>query len=121
MKGEYLTKCTIFVTSRPAACNNIREYAGKRIEVLGFLKPQIIEYVNHYFGTDENKAQQLVAHLEYHPNLMNMAYLPLHCAMLAFLYEGDIFLPETETEFYEHLHSPHYCDPSVENKEVSPQ
>jgi hypothetical protein len=103
LKGKTLTKSTIFVTSRPAACNNIRAYAKKRIEVLGFLKPQIIEYVNYYFSTDKPKAQQLVAHLEHHPNLMNMAYLPLHCAMLAFLFEGDTFLPETETEFYKHF------------------
>ena len=103
LKGKYLTKSTIFVTSRPGACNDIREYAKKRIEVLGFLKPQIIEYVHHYFGSDKCKAERLMAHLEDHPNLMNMAYLPLHCAMLAFLYEDDTVLPETETEFYKHF------------------
>jgi hypothetical protein len=104
LSGKTLTKSTIFVTSRPAACNNIREYARKRVEVLGFLKPQIIEYINYYFSTDKHKAQQLVAHLEHHPNLMNIAYLPLHCAMLAFLFEDDTFpLPETETEFYKHF------------------
>ena len=103
LNGKYLTKSTIFVTSRPAACNDIRQFAKKRIEVLGFLKPQIIEYVHYYFGTDKHKAQQLVAHLEHHPNLMNMAYLPLHCAMLAFLYEDDTVLPERETEFYKHF------------------
>ena len=103
VKGRNLTKSTIFVTSRPAACNDIREFAGKRIEVVGFLKPQIVEYVRYYFDTDKQKAQQLLAHLEHHPNLMNMAYLPLHCAMLAFLYEDDTVLPETETEFYKHF------------------
>ncbi|MCG8621192.1 MAG: NACHT domain-containing protein, partial [Proteobacteria bacterium] len=103
LNGKTLTKSTIFVTSRPAACNNIREYAKKQIEVVGFLKPQIIEYVNYYFSADKFKAQQLVAHLEHHPNLMHMAYLPLHCAMLAFLFDDDTFLPETETEFYEHF------------------
>ena len=103
LKGKTLTQSTIFVTSRPAACKDIRMYAKKRIEVLGFLKPQIIEYVDYYFSNDKPKAQQLVAHLERHPNLMNMAYLPLHCAMLAFLFEDDTFLPETETEFYKHF------------------
>ena len=104
LNGKTLTKSTIFVTSRPAACNDIREYAKKRIEVLGFLKPQVIEYINYYFSNDKLKAQQLVAHLEHHPNLMNIAYLPLHCAMLAFLFEDETFpLPETETEFYKHF------------------
>jgi hypothetical protein len=103
LEGKILAKSTIFVTSRPVACNDIRKYARKRIEVLGFLKPQIIEYVDYYFSTDKSKAQELVAHLEHHPNLMKMAYLPLHCAMLAFLFEDDTFLPETETEFYKHF------------------
>ena len=103
LNGKNLTKSTIFVTSRPAACNSIRECAQKRIEVLGFLKPQIIEYIRCYFSTDENKARQLEAHLECRPNLMHMAYLPLHCAMLAFLYEDDTVLPETETEFYKYF------------------
>ena len=103
LNGKNLIKSTTFVTSRPAACNDIREYATKRIEVLGFLEPQIIEYVNNYFSTDKSKAQQLVAHLKHHPNLMHMAYLPLHCAMLAFLFEDETFLPGTETEFYEHF------------------
>ena len=103
LQGKYLTKSTVFVTSRPAACSDIRRHAKKRIEVLGFFKPQIIEYVNSYFDTDKHKAQKLVAHLEHHPNLMNMAYLPLHCAMLVILYEDGIPLPETETEFYKHF------------------
>ena len=100
LRGKQLTKALIVVSSRPAACRDFREYAGKEIEVLGFFKPQIIEYVNQYFDKDKSKARQLVDHLEQHPNLMNMAYLPLHCAILAFLYEMDTPLPATETEYY---------------------
>ena len=101
--GKNLNKALMIVTSRPAACKEFRQHARKRIEVLGFFKPQIIEYIHHYFDSDKHKAQQLIAHLEQHPNLMNMAYLPLHCAMLTFLYEEDTVLPETETEFYKHF------------------
>ena len=101
--GKSLTKSMVIMTSRPAACTEFRRYAKKRIEVLGFLKSQIIEYVNHYFKDEKHKAQQLVTHMEQHQNLINMAYLPLHCAMLAFLYEEDTVLPETETEFYKHF------------------
>ena len=103
LRGNYLFEAQIIVTSRPVACRDFREFAGRQIEVLGFLKPQVIEYVHHYFNSDKNKGQQLVGHLEQHPNLMNMAYLPLHCAMLVFLYEEDTILPETETEFYKHF------------------
>ena len=103
IRGVYQTKSIVIVTSRPAACADFRQHSGKRIEVLGFLKSQIHGYICHYFENEAKKAQQLIAHLEQHPNLMNMAYLPLHCAMIAFLYEGDTLLPETETEFYKHF------------------
>ena len=100
MYGKSFIKALVIVTSRPSASTEFREYAKKRIEVLGFLKAQITDYIRHYFNKDEEKAEQLLQHLKQHPNLMNMAYLPLHCAMMAFLYEEDTLLPETETEFY---------------------
>ena len=98
-----LSKAIVILTSRPVASKDFRQCAGKRLEVLGFLKPQVIEYVHHYFHNEKKKAQQLISHLERHPNLMNMAYLPLHCAMLVFLYEDGTPLPKTETEFYTHF------------------
>ena len=103
MHGNILTKAIIIVTSRPAACLRFREYAGKQLEVIGFLKEQIIEYVQRYFQHDSGKAGRLLSHLEQHPNLMNMAYLPLHCTMLTVLFEEDEVLPETETDFYKYF------------------
>ena len=101
MKKEF-QKCIVIVTSRPAATQPFRLIASKWIEVVGFLKEQVIQYVNCYFeqSEEEEKAQPLIKHLKEHPNLMNLCYLPLHCAMLVFLYEEDSVLPNTETEFY---------------------
>ena len=101
LKGGKLPRASIIVTSRPDACAEFRQYASKRIEVIGFLASQVTESVHHYFDKDKPRAQQLEAHLKQHPNLMNMAYLPLHCAMLALLFEESTVLPETETRFYE--------------------
>ena len=92
----------VIVSSRPAATQPFRHVTRKWIEVVGFLKAQVIQYVNCYFEQSEEleKAKQLIQHLEEHPNLMNLCYLPLHCAMLVFLYEEDNVLPNTETDFY---------------------
>ena len=104
MKNEKLLKATVLVTSRPAASQQFRRFANQQIEVVGFLKPQVKEYVYRYFETKQEKAQQLELHLEKHTNLMNMCYLPLHCAMLAFLYDMDNrILPVTETQFYKYF------------------
>ena len=93
----------VTVSSRPAATQSFRRVASKYIEVVGFFKEQIKEYINCFFkqNREEERAQQLIQHLEQHPVLMNLCYLPLHCAMLVFLYDqGNATLPVTETEFY---------------------
>ena len=90
----------VIVLSRPAATRSFRHVASKYIEVVGFFKEQVRQYINCFFKQNES-AQQLTQHLEQHPILMNLCYLPLHCAMLVFLYEqGNATLPVTETEFY---------------------
>ena len=102
-RRNFLRDAFVIVSSRPAACQDFRQYADKQIEVVGFLKEHVIKYVQSYYHDKEHKAQELLRHLEQHPNLMNMCYLPLHCAMLVFLYDGTAVLPKTETEFYKHF------------------
>ena len=102
--GEVLPKSIVTVASRPAASQKYRRKATKCIEVLGFLKDQIHEYIDSYFIGDEDKVLGLRTYLEHHPNVMHMCYLPLHMAMVTYLYEGEgASLPQTETEIYKHF------------------
>ena len=106
IKGEILPKSTVIVASRPAASQKYRKNATKCIEVLGFLKQQIYEYINSYFDEDQNKVLGLRTYLEHHPNVMHMCYLPLHMAMVSYLYDIEgASLPQTETEIYNHFQS----------------
>ena len=114
IKGEVLPKSIVIVASRPAASQKYRRKATKCIEVIGFLKQQIYEYIDSYFNVAENKdlVCGLKTYLEHHPNVMHMCYLPIHMAMVAFLYESEgaslpqtetVSLPQTETEIYRHF------------------
>ena len=104
IKGEVLPNSIVIVASRPAASLRYRRNATKCIEVLGFLKDQIYEYVNSYFDGKDSLVLGLQTYLEHHPNVMHMCYLPLHMAMVAFLYEVEgASLPQTETEIYRHF------------------
>ena len=96
---EMFTKSVVVVSSRPAATISFRKTATKYIEVVGFFKEQVFQYIKTFFGNNE-KASSLKHHLENHPNLLNVCYLPLHCAMLVFLAQDNPNLPKTETEFY---------------------
>ena len=98
--GKIFSRSTVILSSRPAATQEFRQSAAQWIEVVGFMKEQVMQYVHTFFENNEEKGVQLEQHLSGHPNLMNLCYLPLYCAMLVFLYEEDSFLPETESEFY---------------------
>ena len=102
--GEVLPKSIVVVASRPAASQKYRRNATKCIEVLGFLKDQIYEYIDSYFIGDDDKVLGLRTYLEHHPNVMHMCYLPLHMAMVTYLYDVEgASLPQTETEIYNHF------------------
>ena len=104
IKREYLPNSVVIVASRPAASQKFRKYATKHVEVIGFLVPQIEEYVVNYFTGRQDKAQGLLKYLDNHLNVMHMCYLPLHTAMVTYLYDVEgADIPQTETEIYRHF------------------
>ena len=113
IKRDRLVNSVVIVASRPAASQKFRKNATKHVEVLGFLKSQIHGYIKSYYTDDQDnaggqdgqdKSKGLLKYLDHHLNVMHMCYLPLHTAMVAYLYdvEGDT-LPQTETEIYRHF------------------
>ena len=100
---EYLTKAVIIVASRPVGTVNVRGRASKRVEVLGFSKDQIKVYMEAYSFKDEiNSVSRLEAFLKDHVNVHHMCYLPVHAAMICYIYDNcDGEIPSTETKIYE--------------------
>ena len=97
---QIYSRSIVIISSRPAATQRFRQDATIWVEIVGFLKEQVIQYIHSYFNDYKEKSDQIIQHLQQHPNLMNLCYLPLHCAMLVFFYTLDATLPITETEFY---------------------
>ena len=97
----------VIVASRPVATGELKKCSAMRIEVIGFTKAQIFDYVQTYpfKGTDKvlsDMVSKLMVYLSRHPNVLHMCYLPVHAAMICFLFsqlEGNI--PHTETQIYE--------------------
>ena len=97
----------VIVASRPVATNKLRRSCSRRVEVIGFTKSQINEYVETYPFNSCDKVvsdmnSRLKLYLDQHPNILHMCYLPMHAAMICFLFsqlEGNI--PHTETQIYE--------------------
>ena len=103
IKKQALPKAIVLATSSPAAATHLlyQKVATIRVEVIGFLKDQIHDFVENYPFLKESKRKDLYKYFDQHPNIHHMCYLPIHAATVCFLFNIlDTGLPETETEVY---------------------
>ena len=112
IKREYLPQAMVVVMSRPAATKRYREFATQRVEILGFSKKEVYEYIKMYpfeqlhdtNQENENMSSKLIKYLNTHTNVLHMCYLPVHAAMICFLYSVRMDkMPQTETQIYEYF------------------
>ncbi len=102
-----LPKAMIIVASRPVASSRLKlsDMLIKHIEVIGFNHDQILHFISNYpfemsISTD-SIASKIKSHFDLHPNLLHMCYLPVHAAMICYLFQdfkGNF--PTTESEVY---------------------
>ena len=102
LEKSYLPHSMIIVSSRPSATQTIKkDVVTKRIEVFGFSKQQIFEYIDNFqFGS--SPARKLKEYLASNPNILDICYLPVHAAMICFLFRYDQGCTScTQTKIYE--------------------
>lgn len=99
LTGFKLPKASVLVTSRPSVSASLYDYMLERhIEVLGFQRHQIEEYVRMNFPQE---AELLLNHLKKFPNLQALAHIPLTLSIMCSVVQKDSVLPFTLTELYE--------------------
>ena len=101
---DFLPLAMVIVASCPVGTASVRNEASvyKHIEVLGFIYEDNMKFIKSYYKANMEAAYKLQSYLNLHVNVLRMCYLPVHAAMICFLYseEGDKF-PLTETQMYE--------------------
>ena len=109
ISGKLLPLATILVTSRPWATQKIRtKHEGRihqHIEVLGFTRPQVTEYIRSTVPEDE--VSGLEAYMEMHPQIRMSMYIRLNSAIVVTVYQesqaSGLAMPTTLTELYSAL------------------
>ena len=94
--GKIFYNSTVIVTSRPTATLFLHNIVDRRIEILGFPKEERDKYVSLSLSDSHNKTQ-LYNYLKQHPIIDTLCYIPLHLAILMYLFKQDS-LPRTLTE-----------------------
>ena len=105
---RFIPDAMVIVASRPVATAGLRRNCviTKHIEVIGFSKNQIYEYIErfpfvHSAMSELSTEDKLKTYLKVHQNIQHMCYLPVHAAMVCFLHQYSECVPHTETKIYE--------------------
>ena len=95
-----LQEARVIITARPHACEDIA--AGRRVEVVGFGKDEIREFVEHSFPNDIQSSKDFLKQLDEYPQLRSLCYIPLNLVILVDVFNcSEKKLPSTLTELYQ--------------------
>lgn len=111
IKGNYLPRCKILITSRPSVAEKLERmcgsYISKSIEILGFLYKDIVSYAEDVFADNPKEITEFLLYINSNEMIRGMMYIPLNTAVVCELYKNassdNKSVPMTMSKLYSDL------------------
>ena len=108
IKGRFLPRSTIVLTSRPSATADLQPFLksvnAKHIEVVGFAETNIQSCAEQVLGSGSDILASFNAYLSANPVVKGMMYNPLNCAIILEVYQATAVsgrpILHTQTQLY---------------------
>ncbi|XP_067280115.1 NACHT, LRR and PYD domains-containing protein 3-like [Pseudorasbora parva] len=126
MKGDLLPSALLWITTRPAAANQIpSNYINRVTEIQGFNDPQKEEYFRKRIS-DDQQASRIISHIKRARSLHIMCHIPVFCWISATVLQNILNqdfsaeIPQTLTEMYIHFLLIHTSIRNQKYEEMNP-
>ena len=95
-----LEEATVMITSRPHSSYKLN--ADRQVEVIGFGREQIEEFIKRSFPNDEHSVSEFKRQLNDYPHLKSLCYAPINLLMIVDIFQcsQNSTLPSRLTELY---------------------
>ena len=97
IKRNVFPDAIVVLSSRPTATAHLHDTVDQLVEIIGFAQEERNDYISRSLKSPK-KVQQLKDYLSTHPTVNGLMYVPLHLAILIYLFNVQDKLPKTITE-----------------------
>ena len=98
-----LAESGLVVSSRSHVTVYLRQRATVRVDILGFTETEQRHFIKKALHNKQVCSSKLTEYLKNHFTISNLCMVPFNMAILLFLYEGEISLPDNPAELYSHF------------------
>ena len=92
LERRVLPSSNIIISSRPHASKYIRDNVRLRVDILGFTEEDRKSFIKQSLKGQDKSAEKLLKHLNDHPLINNLCYVPFIINVLLFLYKQGRYL-----------------------------
>ena len=104
INGKTLPQSSFIITSRPRASALLHDKIDRRIEVSGFGKKEIQQFIGEYYGESSSSAATLIERLNSTmPRIKAMCFVPLILLMTCYVNYVRGALPDTISALFQYI------------------